>query len=377
MKTIGKIINCGVLAYLIALASILAQPSLDSFPQKQEIWLAIVKGKLEAKNSVDLFNTGDTHIDILKEPGSRAEKGELLAILDQQQLDLSERSLKLAKKQFELAVEEAVEKIDSYVNNLSTELSKLEQNKHLISQSLRSSSDSKLQAKLKKIQGVINKKITTLEKKISASSIENKRLIAIEELKLNLEKKEKEFSLAKRRAEITAPFDGVFSLYLNEADYEKDGESYWVPSGTKYAKIENNSEFYMTVSNRSPIFSSHSSDSLSAKIIVGSNRQVIDADFKTKRDTALPPPNNYELLFLVAEEDVELAKHNNGAIRAIHIYQNFAEPVYIVRKQSLLSIAPAVLKRAGWRGLIAHLYPHQKLVGIGPQSLAISVKNEH
>lgn len=347
---------------------------ITSYPTVDKIWLSLEDGHILAADQKIYVAPSECFITLLKPNGSKLKKGDLFAVIDQDLLDLEKRSLDLEQEKFDKKIKDIKSEQTATIRKQNEAIQALETKKLELTLSTNAHTLSKkLQDRIQVAVKEIDTQISEIKATIDPKTLEQELKMAEEELKINLDQKLRANDQLRRRSRLKAGFPGTLNLLIDKPNDEGNlNRPIWVELNKPFASIINDKQYEIRVSNRNPIFNNFPKERFIALIDDGGSRKLVQAAFEETRKVEINGVLRDQQIFKFPEESVEYAEQNIGETRTIFIYLKLKEEAYLVNKNDIALLAPEVLDKSGWRGLVKHLYPGHKVLHIGPKTLAVS-----
>lgn len=346
-------------------------PPLEELPQNSELWISLVQGVILPTNHKTYTSQSSVKVEFIAQSGQSLKKGDIWAILDPKQLEISTKSLELAELDYKLqlkSLRKAEAEFLEQQNALIAETSyKLAETRYILKQNRSADSHQKLQDIAKELQ----KKIESLKQEIAPESLEENFYLKSSELELKLTKAQLDHEQLKKRLQLKAPFHGQLTIYIDFIENFSDSKGEIIPSEI-YASITDDKEYMVQVSTQNSNFNQPKLDDIVLSLDLPDSPQPLKAIHKRAVKLRKSTYLGYEHLFQFTNaQDSELAKQYANQNRAIHVYKKLPFPCRIITKSSIALVEPDILKTQGWHGLISHLYPGSVIEAIGANAIAI------
>lgn len=360
------------LAPQAAFAESQAKP-LNDYSKSDHLWLTMEEGIIEPSQNKDYSSTTEDHITFLKKHGSHLSKGTPWAIINKEDLDLSERKIVLERSKAKKELSNMLLKQENESDKKALAIQSIKSKKQQFIDAL---TDDSIPKNLKeKIQDAILKmdsKIAAHEALLTPEALAVELENAKEDLLIELERKEINFKKIKKRAVLKAEFDGTLEIHVeNASTAHEQTKGYWPAPSTQYASITDNSHYNLKISTRNSALNIEDPARLSAKLQDIGHRSMVTAQYSGRGSSKKSSGIKEFHLFKLEKNQADFAENNLGELRSVYVYYKLDSPCHILPKKNIAFLAPEVLEKRGWQGLVSHLYPGAKLVRSGPTTLAV------
>jgi len=350
-------------------------PDLTSYSTSKRIWLSAADANLQSKGWQKVHSQAPSYVELKRKSGEMLKKGDLWAILNPRKLELQRKNLELSeiehKRELSRIERDAIdmeikdEKTLDDLNSQRQELKTLLKNPRLTSK--------KMRANVTKSIARLDRQITQVEERLKPEDIAEGIKLRKEQLQLKIKRARLDFEKAERSSFLRAPFDSKLELGVEPEEGKK---RVWVDMNQHIASFSDLSAYDIKTQPNNNLVTQCPPEQLYVIYNAGPNLGPIEANFEEidriesgKRTTKI-------YVFRIAKKYNEKAKQAVGDGLMVHIYRNLTKPCYMVPKKDLLRIAPEILEKRGWNGLVAHLWPGAKVVQTAPNVLAIAPPNE-
>lgn len=359
-----------------------AIPALSTFPKVDRIWMGLEDGVIRPKNYDSFKMDTAKFILVHATDGQTLKKDQHWLTIEPDELNLERRTLSLEEKKSKLKLRDEKWNNADVIEKKELSLDELNSKKEELNDFLEQQKDlgglhKRIQKALVDIETKINRVQTQLDPKIVKQELE---LIESEGV-LELERKRKRLDVLERRSIIKASFEGQlkFSDAFKEKLKESKGlnEPIWVDINTTIATLVDEKHYEAVVKLTNDYSRKARPDDLIILLQDSQTGSLIKGEFDREEqiETGVGVRQNY--VFMLNKLDVNIAKHSSSETHFVHIYRKFSKAHSLVHKKDIAFIAPAILKKSGWSGLVKHLWPQSAVLQVGPQTIMIKSLDEN
>jgi uncharacterized metal-binding protein YceD (DUF177 family) len=308
--------------------------------------------------------------------GSEVVKGTVWAVQGPDRLENDRRLLEIEQEALEGKLAEARWEAAEKREGLETSLSDLEvQHRDLTSLLEEDQQGSPAYKKsLRENIARLKVKIERLQAKLDPARLDQEVLHKQDQARLAVAQRQIDFDLSERASRLTAPFTGRLNILVQEArEQPKTGESFsaWVDAGEPIGTLADESAYEVSLPVSDPILSESPLEQLTVHLEHGA-APVVRASFQRMDEVVSGSRTRQVAVFRVIPEDAGRARQIPAEPQIVYIYRALPASCRIIRKDTLVHLAPEVLAAGGWSALVAHLWQDAKVMQVGLQTLAVS-----
>ncbi|MEO1857851.1 MAG: hypothetical protein ABGY95_10890 [Rubritalea sp.] len=377
LDTLWQLLLVAILSFR-ALGADSYQTDLSKLPTATKIWLGSEKTLITTNDEMSFTSSSNSKFELLKTDGQWLKKGDHWGTLNPELLAAEREAYNLEESKIALQIDELE---DSDIENLL----KIEQSHTEISdkaselkQALKIDELSKeTKERIYKALERLDKQLNRLKNKIDTEQYLLENSLKHQELVLSLKQKKRGLEALEYQSELKAAFDGKLSLRITQDKIQElsDKKLVWLPSNQIFAHIVDDRKLNVELTPTSSSLHSVAPEKVSLLIHLGAEGKLVRAKFKSVQLTENSQLNNKKWVFGIADKDAKSIKNAIGTQRVAYLFRELDEPAHLVMKHDIASVRPAILKEQGWRGLVRVLWPDSQVVFIGPQSIALRLKN--
>jgi hypothetical protein len=351
-------------------------PALTGFPTTERIWMGVEEGVIRPAAYVQVRSSTVGQVVIHAEDGELVEKGQHWATVDPEQLQLERESLELDQQLLERKQKESRQLAAEARTRARVELAETERRQADLTAAIENPEFSgPIKQRAKEAIAELDEKIAMLVEKIEPEAMEETLRLETEEGRLGLAKKQKVFDALEKRSVLTAGFAGQLKLAdpIKEriATSRLPERAVWVEANEHLATIVDDSLYEITIAAATPLMSQIPSDTLLVLLQEGQSGRLIEGRYLRTDEVDMGGQITRNYVFTVDDKSVDFARHAVGQRSLVHVYRKFPERYHLVSKREIAFRNPEILERAGWAGLVMHLWPGSQVIQVGPQTIAV------
>lgn len=354
-------------------------PSLETCRKVDRMWLGVEEGIVRPLAFKQFRPEIDGEITLHAAEGAVLVKGQHWATIDEQQLDIERRSFEVEKIKIEQQRIKSLEDMRAARRNRAMELRDAE-NKRDGLEAVCTDADMspKLRARAKEALGQMNEQIADLQKRMASDQSKREQRVIEEDCQLQLIRKRKQLDALERRSLLVAEFNGRLRYSHTVVEQLQEGKNdnkVRISSGELLGTLLDESRYEIVVPANGPLLDEIPLDQMAVFLQDPQSGRMIPSDYQRIEEIDNGREITRNFIFAVRKEENSQIRLAQGARNMVHVYRKFPNPVRTVMKKDIVFLAPDVLERAGWSGLVEHLWHGSKVIQVGPQTIAIEPKH--
>jgi hypothetical protein len=368
-----------VLGAVLSFARASDAPAFDSFQEAERLWMGMEEGVIRPGYYAQIRAEADGYVALHAEDRRMLKKREHWATIDPEQLDIERRALAVDESKQQQSLEKGREDLRAGRLNMTLELHEAQSKKEALADAL---GDAELSAIFKQRVGEAIKKldeqISILREKLDPALHERDLWLLEEDNALQLSRKQKQFISLEKRSCLVAESAGEFRIgdpLKEKLASVEPGKPAWMSSGDLLGTIVDERHYEISVAAAGPLLSEIPREQLLVLIQDSQTGKLIAGEYSRTEEVDSGREIARNFVFTIPDESIEIARQAQGTQSLVHVYRKFPRPYKIIFKKDIAFSAPDVLDASGWDGLVRHLYPGSKVIQVGPQTIAVELKD--
>jgi len=339
---------------------------LDDFKKSKSVWLSSEKVTVENQGLKTYILSTETEVQIHVKNGTVVKKGQHIATLNPEQLDVERDLYQLEVEQLEVKIEELQISIDEKYEALQDTHKELNEKKRKLKfvrdePKLSSSNKKRIDEAIK----LLDEKIGKLDEKLIPERKERDYDLEKRELDLNFSKRKKSMEVLEHNSMLKASFNGQLD-YVDED--LKLGEAVWVePNEEMFTVTDNTKINFVCIPAAQSVFEV-SPDNI--HLVFNTGDGAVRGSFDHKKKVKLNNGDTLQFVFNV-DNDKEKLTELVGVTRVAHLFYHFKKEYHMVPRKELDGLHPDILEKDGWRGVVKKVWPDAKLKLVAPSILVV------
>lgn len=193
---------------------------------------------------------------------------------------------------------------------------------------------------------------------------------------ISLEKQTKAYQTLLYDSEYKAPFSGVieFSGEFLELHPDPEQKTIWVNANLNLGRLTDQSQSYIKLESSRAFWNQIPPSQLILSIADPRKGTRHKAPYSHSATGSLPNKNSKAHYFLLENHFLSPDEISSEQLYLVDVFRSFDHPKPIIPKKKLLSKDPDLLKHEGWAGLVEKFHPSYKIFQIGPEAIALELK---
>lgn len=357
-------------------------PELSDFPKTNRIWLGLEEGSIRPRNYDSIKTDIARFIVVHAKDGQILKKDEHWMTVDPEELELERKALSVEEEKFKIKLRDERWNSDELIEKQKLALDGLKSKKEELVSFLEQGEDiGGLRERISTGLLDIDKKIQRIQSQIDPENVKKEFELFESEGLLDLKRKRKRFELLERRSIVKAAFEG--KLELSESVKQEIGKPRdkdkptWISNNTTIATLVDEKHYEVVVKLTNSYSREAKPENLMVLLQDSQTGKLIEGTFDRIEEIETGAGIKHNSIFKLSNLPVEVAKHSSGESHFVHIYRKYPKAHSLVQKKDIAFIAPSILKKHGWSGLVKHLWPKSTVLQVGPQTILIKNGNEN
>jgi hypothetical protein len=356
------------------------RPSLDQFPQADQILLATLQVKLEPNRTITMRAPSSGRLQLRQlEPTSFIEQDTVWGVMEQDALDAEATALDLWKQQLETR-QEMETQLDLPLQRLQAQ-KQLDEVKRTLKVWEMYQQDSERGRRTMELLGIdpgsgnpaeierlkweaelLETQLRYLQSERPVSDLE------LQSRRVEWEQRRLEFLKKKSLAHMNAPFSGELRLLVRP---QENRSEVWVQSGEEVAVLRDLSNAILRLKpDESPWSSAHFPDLL-LKVHIPGYPELQALPIREEIETSSTKQERVWVFKLETKDQQAISLLPIGSPVSVRLIQTLPSVATLISKSTLISQANA--KGEHWGALLQSIYPEVNLLAVGQTELAVEL----
>ena len=356
---------------------------LTSYQEVNRLWIGLVEGIIAPHSFETVQAPLEGYYLFEARDGDWLTKDQHWLTIGPNKLELDKDELRLEQRKLEESRRLATIEDDENLTRLEERLEELDEQQRLLRESLANEAEvetlsldleERVQAGLAKLE----KETSRVRDLMSEDLRKEKKDLTEKEQQLQLERKRLALIAAEKRSQIKSPFDGMLELssevkelLLKSSD---SGNLIWLAPTTGIGTITDRRTYVVRVPSEGTQLESIPQEQVKIMISSAKEGKLVKADLlqvvQEQRSTEVT--QIYE--FQISQEEAKSLSVVGQQKTVAHLFQVFDKPCRVIPKRDIAFSDTTVLQSGGWGALVKKIWPGTELIAVGPQHLAVRIK---